>query len=154
VIDCFTCRANLDDHLAPGGPIYQSDGWRLEHSCEPIPMIGWLILKPIRHIESLAELDENEAAAMGLLARRVSQAMARVLNCPRTYLGLFAEGEHTRHLHLHIVPRFEDLHVYHRGPAIFERLRLALATGLNLGDAAEAVRVSAALRAELASPPT
>src|SRR5947209_5697872 len=52
---CLTCRANRGEIVAPGGVIYEDALWRLEHSLEPIPMIGWLILKPLRHVEAFAD---------------------------------------------------------------------------------------------------
>jgi hypothetical protein len=119
--DCLTCQANRDEISVPGGAICQRDGWRVEHACEPIPMVGWLILKPLRHVESLAELDEVEASAMGSLTREVN-----------------------------VIPRFESTHPYHRGPSVFERLRVALATNENLGDPDEAGRVAILLREVLA----
>jgi len=149
--DCLTCRANRGELETPGGVLFQDQLWRLEHACEPIPMVGWLVLKPLRHVEAFADLTEEEAASFGPLTRRITRAMANSLGAVKTYIGLFAEGENSRHVHFHIIPRFSDTHPYHRGPTSFELLRVALVTGQNLGDLAAAERAAIAIRDELSS---
>jgi hypothetical protein len=72
MLDCPHCHANRNEFPVPGGPIHQDDGWRVEHACGAIPMIGWLMLKPLRHVESLAELNEAEATTMGIHTAKVS----------------------------------------------------------------------------------
>jgi hypothetical protein len=42
---CVACQATRGEVPTPGGVIYQDRLWRLEHAFEPIPMVGWLILK-------------------------------------------------------------------------------------------------------------
>lgn len=54
--ECLTCLLNQGGGKAPGGVIYEDALWRLEHVVEPIPMVGWLILKPLRHVEQFANL--------------------------------------------------------------------------------------------------
>ncbi|MGH7763205.1 MAG: hypothetical protein ACREOM_02155, partial [Candidatus Dormibacteraceae bacterium] len=54
---CGTCRANRGELPAPGGVIHQDEHWRLEHIIPPLPMAGWLVLKPLRHIESVADMN-------------------------------------------------------------------------------------------------
>ena len=46
--DCVGCQANRGEIVAPGGALYDDGLWRLEHTFEPFPMVGWLILKPLR----------------------------------------------------------------------------------------------------------
>ena len=60
--ECGTCRANRGELRAPGGVIYEDGLWRLEHLLEPVPFAGWLVLKQLRHIESLAEMNPDEGA--------------------------------------------------------------------------------------------
>lgn len=94
---CLTCRFNRDEIASLGGPIYRDALWRLEHVNEPIPLVGWLVLKPMRYVEAFADLTEEEAAAFGPLTRRVTQAMTEVLRPIKTYLSLFTDRAPTRH---------------------------------------------------------
>ena len=61
-----------------------------------------------RHIESVDELTEDEAAELGILIRSVSLSLKRVLGCPKTYVIQFAEARQHPHVHFHIVPRMAD----------------------------------------------
>lgn len=78
---------------------------------------GWLVLVPLRHVEGLHELTEEEAASVGHL-RASSAALVEVTGCLTTYVMLFAEAEGFRHLHVHIVPRHRDLPTERRGPGV------------------------------------
>jgi len=144
--ECLTCRLNQGEGRAPGGVTYEDHLWRLEHAIEPIPLVGWLVLKPLRHVEQFADLSEDEVAAFGPLTRRIAQAMTEVLHPEKIYLTLYAEGPGFAHLHVHIIPRFADTPPERRGPRVFEYLRESSQTGRNLGDPAAAEDVAAAIR--------
>src|SRR2546425_3949235 len=102
--DCGTCRANRGELAAPGGVVYEDALWRAEHAIEPIPMVGWLVLKPLRHVEAFADLTPEEAAAFGPIAHRLTRAMTAVLGPVKVYVCLFAEAEHFTHIHVHLIP--------------------------------------------------
>jgi diadenosine tetraphosphate (Ap4A) HIT family hydrolase len=144
--ECLTCRLNEGEGRAPGGVIYQDGLWRLEHAIEPIPMAGWLVLKPLRHVEHFADLTPEEAAVFGPLTRQITQAMREVLRPEKIYLSLYAEAVGFAHLHVHIIPRFAGTPDDRRGPRVFDYLRESSQTGRNLADVQEAVRVAAAIR--------
>lgn len=145
--DCMACQANSGAILSPGGVLYDDGLWRLEHAFEPIPMVAWLVLKPLRHVESLADLTSEEAAALGMVLRRIARAIDDTLAPARVYTALFAEA--VAHLHLHLIPRAPDLPQNYRGPGAFALLGEAHRTGRNLGDVAEAQRVARAIKASL-----
>jgi diadenosine tetraphosphate (Ap4A) HIT family hydrolase len=146
---CGTCRANRGELQAPGGVVYQDALWRAEHAIEPIPMVGWLVLKPLRHVESVAELTEAEAAALGPLVRRASAALTDVVGCAKVYVVCFAESASAPHVHFHLIPRAADLPRERRGPRVFEYLREAAAAGRNLADVADAAGIGTAVRERL-----
>ncbi len=146
---CGTCRANRGALVTPGGVIYDDGVWRLEHILEPVPMVGWLVLKPWRHVESMADLTDDVAASFGVLSRRVIAVMREVLRPEKVYLCLFAEAEQFAHIHFHLIPRFTDTGSHHRGPHIFDTLREANRRGENLADPAEAARVGEQIRTRL-----
>jgi diadenosine tetraphosphate (Ap4A) HIT family hydrolase len=145
---CETCRANRGEVATPGGPIFDDGRWRIEHAFEPIPMVGWLVLKPHRHVESLGDLEPDEAAALGPLIAGAGAAMREVLGCRRIYVVCFAEA--VAHVHLHLIPRQDDLPRDRRGPGVFEYLSEAKRGGRNLGDPGEAARVAGRVRERMA----
>jgi diadenosine tetraphosphate (Ap4A) HIT family hydrolase len=147
---CGTCRANRGELAAPGGVIYEDALWRLEHILVPIPMAGWLVLKPLRHVEALADLSSDEAAAIGPLVRRITRAMDAVMQPAKVYLCQFSEAEHFAHIHFHLIPRRADTPSEQRGPAVFALLSAARA-GNNLAPVEEAERLAAAVRSRLRS---
>lgn len=147
--DCLTCLANRGEQMAPGGAIYRDALWCLEHALEPIPLAGWLVLKPLRHVESFAALSAEEAASFGPLVRRVTAAMTEVLAPAKVYLCLYAERDDAQHIHFHLIPRFDATPLERRGPGVFEYLREAGQRGENLAPVAEAERIARELRARL-----
>ncbi len=107
---CITCemtarrrqgQAPLWDH------IYQTEFWDVVHAYNSA-LPGWLVLVVQRHIESLDELTEQEAAELGHLIRRVSLSMKSVIGCMKTYVIQFSEARQHPHVHFHIVPRMAD----------------------------------------------
>jgi diadenosine tetraphosphate (Ap4A) HIT family hydrolase len=149
---CVTCRANRDEILAPGGVIYQDSFWRLEHTFEPIPMVGWLVLKPLRHTEAVADLTPEEAAELGPLLRRVAGAMREVLKPVKVYVSLYAEAENAAHIHFHLIPRHDGMPADRIGPWIFHFLAEAHRERRNLGDIQAARQAAEAIREKLQAP--
>jgi diadenosine tetraphosphate (Ap4A) HIT family hydrolase len=149
---CVTCRANRGEMPAPGGVIYADSLWCVEHTFEPIPMVGWLVAKPQRHVEAFADLTPEEAAAFGPLIRRVTAAMTDILKPVKVYVSLYAESENAAHIHFHLIPRHDGMPADRIGPWIFRFLEEAHRDRRNLGDVQEAAQVAQAIRARLHAP--
>ena len=115
---CLACDVTARRIVPPGGTIHEEGGWLLEHAISPVPLRGWLILKPERHVEDLAALNQAEARALGPLIEKVSKAMMKALGPERVYLCSF--GEVVRHVHLYFVPRYPDMPPV--GPSILVRM--------------------------------
>lgn len=95
--------------------------WRVAHAFgSAVP--GWLVLLPLRHVISIAELSEPESASLGTWQVRLSRALQNVLRREKTYVAQFAEAEGFAHVHFHIVPRPADLPDEFRGPRVFQLL--------------------------------
>jgi diadenosine tetraphosphate (Ap4A) HIT family hydrolase len=146
---CMTCAANRGELKAPGGVIYEDALWRIEHILEPIPMAGWLIAKPLRHVTTFADLTPEEAAAFGPLMHRTMGAMQRILDAEKVYLCLFSEAEGFVHIHVHLIPAMRDWTAAQRGPAVFELIGEAKRRG-NLMDTSKAAAIADRMRTELA----
>lgn len=146
---CLTCRINRGEISSPGGTIYRDDLWCLEHDIEPIALAGWLVLKPLRHVEAFADLSAEEAAAFGPLTRRITQVMTEVLRPVKIYLSMYMEAEGFAHLHVHLIPRFAETPVDHRGPRIFDYQREAKQHGQRPEALAAAIGYAEAIRRRL-----
>jgi diadenosine tetraphosphate (Ap4A) HIT family hydrolase len=127
---------------APGGVIYEDDLWHLDHIIRPIPMAGWLILKPKRHLESIGAMTPEEARGFGEIGSRAAAALEEATGVKKVYLGAFGEAESFAHVHVHLIPRPLDLDEAHRGPLIFDLMR----TDTDRAPISEAVRIAEAVR--------
>ena len=85
-------------------------------------MLGWIVLVVRRHVAALADLTDDEAAALGPLVRDVSRALHEQVGCQKTYVIQFAEPPLHRHVHVHVVPRPESLAQDEVGVGIFKFL--------------------------------
>ena len=147
-VECKTCKANRSELVAPGGVIHADELWQVEHMLEPLPMAGWLIVKPLRHVTAFADLTDDEAATFGPLVRRVMAALQRVTGAEKVYLCLFAEASGFVHLHFHLIPAMREWTREQRGPAVFELIGDAMRRG-NLVDPAVAASLADRVRTEL-----
>jgi diadenosine tetraphosphate (Ap4A) HIT family hydrolase len=145
---CLTCRLNSGELPAPGGVIHQDTLWQLQH-VQPVALVGWLVLKPLRHVEAFADLTPEEAATFGPLTRRITRAMTEVLQPVKIYLNLYAEAAGFAHLHVHLIPRYAGTPPERRGPGIFEYLRESKSGGQGRGAIADAERAAKAIRQAL-----
>lgn len=121
-MDCFACwNTAQGDALPPRERVFLDEHWRVAHSYN-VALPGWLVVLPIRHIESIAELTPEEAAGLGGLLRALSLALIEVTGAVKTYVMQFGEAEGHRHLHFHVVPRLRDMPHDRRGPRVFSYL--------------------------------
>jgi diadenosine tetraphosphate (Ap4A) HIT family hydrolase len=119
--DCRVCATEATPGLPLRERVHVDDHWRLATAFDS-SLPGWLVLLPRRHVEGLHELTAEEAGELGHLLRAASAALVEVTGCVKTYVALFAEAEGFSHLHVHVVPRPEDLRQDRRGPRVFGHL--------------------------------
>ena len=107
--ECLPCAWNATlDELPPRERIVVHEGWRLVHAFNT-SLPGWLVLVPLRHVESFAELAPDEATAFARLLRAASAALEEVVGCAKTYVMILGEEKGFAHLHAHVVPRMPDI---------------------------------------------
>ncbi|MGW9212361.1 HIT family protein [Embleya sp. NPDC055664] len=148
---CYSCRQDaLYDTLPPRERIVSDALWRVTHAVRT-SMPGWLVLVPRRHVTSIADLTEDEAAGLGLLQVHVSRALQAVTGCAKTYVAQFAEKPGFEHVHFHVVPRMAGLAPELRGPGVFALLNPTEAERVST---AEMDRVALAIRGHLGSVPS
>lgn len=106
--NCFVCRKHRGEIEIPGGTIYQDDLLYISHAQiregETKAFIGTLFIEPKRHADGMEDLTEDEAAAVGKMARKLSRALKTVTKAESIYL--FRMGHHVHHFHLWLVPRY------------------------------------------------
>jgi diadenosine tetraphosphate (Ap4A) HIT family hydrolase len=141
---CLSCAQDAEDPEAhPEHWIAFDEHWRVAHAINSaIP--GWLVLVPRRHVVTIAELTDGEAATLGSWQVRASRALHAVTGCAKTYVVQFAELAGFEHVHFHVVPRDPDLPRELQGPRVFGLLGKPEHPPVPPG---EAVRISLALRA-------
>jgi diadenosine tetraphosphate (Ap4A) HIT family hydrolase len=147
-MDCFACwNTAQGDALPPRERVYLGVHWRVAHSYS-VALRGWLVVLPIRHVESIGELTAEEAASLGGLLRALSLALVEVTGAVKTYVMQFGEAEGHRHLHFHVVPRRADLPRDRRGPKVMSYLLPGEAAAVPAAEMDRvALEVSAALTA-------
>ncbi len=85
----------------PGGRLAESPGWVVEHSVGPLGL-GTLVVKPVRHVVHVAELNGAESTALGPLLRRVAAAVTEVIEPEQVYVCLWSHADAVPG-HLHFV---------------------------------------------------
>ena len=86
--------------------IVRTTHWVFRHHPAPAPLLGWLLLDSRRHLSGPIDFQPDEAASLGKAIQIGSGLVQRLTKCDRVYAIAFGEGAH--HLHLHLIPRFQD----------------------------------------------
>ena len=147
---CLSCVQDAQDPTRhPENWIASDDHWRISHAVGAA-VAGWLVLVPRRHVVTIADLTDEEAAALGTWQVRLSRALHAVTGCAKTYVVQFAERAGFEHVHFHIVPRADGLPHELQGPRVFALLNKPDQPAVS---SAEVTRISAALHAHLHNPP-
>ena len=104
---CGICRIHASSSASVGSyEIGRTGLWVLRHHPDPSPLLGWLFLDSSRHLGGPIDFNLDEASAWGAAVQQASQLVRQLTACDRVYAIAFGEG--ARHLHLHLIPRFED----------------------------------------------
>ncbi len=102
--DCLACSLTRGEPEPPGGQIFATEGWVVEHCVGPLG-VGTLIVKPLRHCLSLADLTSAESAELGPLLKRVATALRELLDPVQVYCTLWSHaGWEPAHIHLVVQP--------------------------------------------------
>ncbi|RKE19257.1 diadenosine tetraphosphate (Ap4A) HIT family hydrolase [Streptomyces sp. TLI_171] len=121
--ECYACAREAEFARLPRFQRIAADAhWRVVHAVD-CALPGWLVLLPRRHVESMAELSDDEAASLGVWQVRLARALAAVTGCAKAYVAQFGEAAGFAHVHFHVVPRDADLPPELRGPRVFGLLR-------------------------------
>lgn len=118
---CLACDLTHGRRELPGGTIAATSHWRVEHCVGPLGL-GTLLVKPHRHVESVAMLSGREAAELGPLLTRVSDVVRRLCAPEQVYVCLWSHaGRQPGHVHFVVQPATSesiDVHGGAYGPAL------------------------------------
>lgn len=106
-VDCFVCGKHAQGSSAPGGIIYEDDLVYAGHILPPDLVdvyLGYLIVEPKRHVTGLGDLNNDEAAAVGVLVNNLARSLKDSEGAEHVYS--FVLGHDVAHLHIHLVPRY------------------------------------------------
>jgi histidine triad (HIT) family protein len=106
---CFVCDKHEQGDAVEGGVIWSDDLVYAGH-CHLLGAktiaLGWLIIEPRRHVAGLGDLNEAEAAAIGVLVSRLARALTTIQGAEHVYSFVFGDGMAAGHLHVHLMPRY------------------------------------------------
>lgn len=124
--------------------VYEDDRFYVIHplDADAPTYLGSLMTVAKRHIPSFAELNAEEAQALGLLLAHVTRALKVATGAEHAYAYFFGEG--FRHLHVFTVARYDAM------PAAFVRLDVERWPDAPRGDAAAVEALCARAREALA----
>ncbi|MBU6450649.1 MAG: HIT family protein [Cyanobacteria bacterium REEB67] len=100
---CTICKLYENDRSTF---VYENEHWLLRHSTET-NLEGYLILESRRHCLDFAEASEAELASYGPTIGLAMKAIKNVVQPYRIYT--FSLAESMPHLHVHLIPRGEDM---------------------------------------------
>ena len=142
--NCMFCEEAHLTAQAPERVVYEDDRFYVIHPLdkEAPTYLGTLMTVAKRHIPSFAELNAEDAQALGLLLARVTQALKVATGAEHAYAYFFGEG--FRHLHVFTVARYDAM------PAAFVRLDVERWPDAPRGDTAAVEALCARAREALA----
>ena len=118
--DCLACDLSSGACDLPGGLIHKTHFWLVEHCTGPLGL-GTLIVKPSRHVTSVANLTADEAAGLGPLLQRTSAMADQLVSAEQVYNCLWSHaGGKPVHIHYVVQPVTKEQLTAHgmHGPSL------------------------------------
>jgi len=116
---CLACGLTDGTLDLPGGRIYATDHWAVEHCIGPLG-VGTLIVKPLRHCLHVWELTHEEAQELGPLLKLVAATIHALVEPDQVYVCLWSHAGWTPgHVHFVVQPSWNDLAGEHDRPGPF-----------------------------------
>ena len=108
--DCLVCGEISGEIDVPGGLLW-ADEHAVAFHVPPLPSrgdpyLGHLLVVTRRHVAGLADLSEEEGAAVGRGAAVLARALVAATGATHVHSGV--AGTHVAHFHLHLLPRYPE----------------------------------------------
>ncbi len=98
---CLACELTSGARPLPGGRVYATNAWVVEHCVGPLG-VGTLLVKPFRHCTGVAELTPQEAQELGPLLHAVSACVNALNQAEQVYVCLWSHAD-WRPVHIHFL---------------------------------------------------
>ena len=106
---CLACDLTNGRQDLPGGRIYDTEHWAVEHCIGPFG-VGALIVKPLRHCLHVADLTAEETAELGPLLQRTTSTIEAIVEPDQVYVCLWSHAGWTPgHIHFVLQPSWNKL---------------------------------------------
>jgi diadenosine tetraphosphate (Ap4A) HIT family hydrolase len=104
MVGCLACDLAEGRVHLPGGVIFESDRWFVEHCVGALP-VGTLLVKPRRHVTRVGGLTPHEASELGTLLRRAAEVVDQLVAPEQVYTCQWSHAGRTPgHLHWVVQP--------------------------------------------------
>lgn len=128
--NCLACNLTSGKQDLPGGRIYATKHWVVEHCIGPLG-VGTLVVKPFRHCIHFWELTEEEVSELGPLLRRIAKTIEFILKPDQIYICLWSHaGWKPGHIHFVLQPSWNHLQQKHDNPGPFLQIDMFKANEL------------------------
>lgn len=116
---CLACNLTSGKLDLPGGRIYATPHWVVEHCIGPLG-VGTLIVKPMRHCLHMWELTNEETRELGPLLCQAAATIQAILTPDQVYVCLWSHaGWQPGHLHFVLQPSWNHWQQEHQRPGPF-----------------------------------
>lgn len=106
--NCVFCKIIAGE--IPSTPVYEDDDFKAILDLNPAAR-GHVIIIPKKHAANIFELEEEEAAKIFPVAKKIATALKKTYNCDGINVlqnNGEAAGQTVFHLHVHVIPRYYD----------------------------------------------
>jgi len=106
--NCFICRKHKGQEAAPPGDyIYEDEHWMVCHAPGKLGPLGTLFIESKRHFLDYADMNDDESTSLGVVMRKIYNALRLHTDAERIYQYTSIEG--VPHFHSWLVPRRKDI---------------------------------------------
>lgn len=106
--NCIFCK--IIDGQIPSTIVYEDERFRAILDVSPAAR-GHVIILPKKHAPNIFELPDEDASEIMVVAKKIATAIQKTYNCPGVNIlqnNGEAAGQTVFHLHVHVIPRFEE----------------------------------------------
>ncbi len=106
--NCIFCKIAAGE--IPSATLYEDDDFRVIMDIEPASK-GHALILPKEHYANLYELDDELAAKVLVLAKKMVTKLTPILGCEGYNIVQNngpAAGQTVFHFHMHLIPRYQD----------------------------------------------
>lgn len=106
--NCIFCK--IANGEIPSKTLYEDDSFRVILDISPASK-GHAIILPKNHAASLYEFSDEDAGKILIVAKKVATALKDILHCDGMNIlqnNGEAAGQTVFHLHVHLIPRYEN----------------------------------------------